>query len=470
METGEKMKQFISDLIEQNTTLSRDKESLKAAYQKLSDEFIKLHTLCEEREGNREALLNSQLALQNEQLRKEINDLRDAFEKEVQIITLEKQSLLKNNSSLEERLENLIMRLLVAEDFMARRQNHVDQLKAKHNLLLITCTKQQETILEIEAHNEDIQTKLALANEQLKTMTAEHEAERAEFQSEMQSITKDLCDAQSKIKSIEDCRKVSNEKVQITERKIGTGAFGNVFEGHFCHQKVAVKQLFDIIVSNANIEKILNEIHTMSRLRHPNLLLFIAAVCDQEHNPLIITELMDMSLREAYEKKLLTSEREKLVILRDAAAGLNYLHCLPDPIIHRDVSSANVLLAPKGPGQWIVKVSDFGSAKLAREAKTANPGAVVYSAPEAFSAITESQRERKQTTKLDVYSFGILLCEVMTCQFPSNCSMFDEMMKQVSTTSPLIYDLICCCTQKQPGDCPEMVTVIKQLDSQLSVT
>ena len=117
------MKQFISDLIEQNTMLSRDKESLKAAYQKLSDEFIKLRTLCEEREGNREALLNSQLALQNEQLRKEINDLRDAFEKEVQVITLEKQTLLKNNSSLEERLENLIMRLLVAEDFMARGQN-----------------------------------------------------------------------------------------------------------------------------------------------------------------------------------------------------------------------------------------------------------------------------------------------------------------------------------------------------------
>ena len=137
---------------------------------------------------------------------------------------------------------------------------------------------------------------------------------------------------QAKLKCIEDCWKVSHKDVLKTDKKLGDGGYGAVHEGWFHNQKVAIKQLHQIIVSDTNIEKIHDEINTMSRLRHPNLVLFIGAVFDHPSgNPLIITELMDMSLRDAYEKKLLTSEREKLVIMRDVAAGLNYLHCLPRP-------------------------------------------------------------------------------------------------------------------------------------------
>ena len=77
----------------------------------------------------------------------------------------------------------------------------------------------------------------------------------------------------------------------------------------------------------------------------------------------------------------LTPDQQPLIlsIMRDVAVGLNYLHCLPDPIIHRDVSSANVLLESKGPGKWKTKISDFGSAKMARSATTRGPGAEVYS-------------------------------------------------------------------------------------------
>ena len=67
---------------------------------------------------------------------------------------------------------------------------------------------------------------------------------------------------------------------------------------------------------------------------------------------MIITEVMDTSLRKTYESKELTpgpSYRPVILsIMRDVAVGLNYLHCLPVPVIHRDVSSANVLLESKG--------------------------------------------------------------------------------------------------------------------------
>ena len=148
------------------------------------------------------------------------------------------------------------------------------------------------------------------------------------------------------------------------------GGWGVIRVGVFREQRVAVKQLHEVIVSENNLAVMNREINTMSKLRHPNLLLFIGAVLNHpSKNPLIITEIMDTSLRQAYEKGQLTDKSTKLSVLRDTAAGLNYLHCHPDEIIHRDVSSANVLLESRGPNKWRTKLSaDFGSANVAPKA------------------------------------------------------------------------------------------------------
>ena len=167
------------------------------------------------------------------------------------------------------------------------------------------------------------------------------------------------------------------------QRILGTGGWGYVVEGKFRGQAVAVKCLHDLIREPAFVAVIRREIGIMAQVRHPNLVLLIAAVIDEE-DPLIITELLDLSLRRAYERNRLDpGERCKLSIFRDVASALNYLHLHHHgPIIHRDVSSANVLLESRPEGQWRAKLSDFGSAKLAREATTTGPGAAVYSAPE----------------------------------------------------------------------------------------
>ena len=164
------------------------------------------------------------------------------------------------------------------------------------------------------------------------------------------------------------------------QRILGTGGWGYVVEGRFRGQTVAVKCLHDLIRGPMSTAVIRKEIGIMAQLRHPNLVLLIAAVIDEE-DPLIITELLDLPLRRAYETNQLDpGESCKLSIFRDVASALNYLHLHHHgPIIHRDVSSANVLLER---GQWRAKLSDFGSAKLAREATTTGPGAAVYSAPE----------------------------------------------------------------------------------------
>ena len=93
-------------------------------------------------------------------------------------------------------------------------------------------------------------------------------------------------------------------------------------------------------------------------------------------------ELMDRSLRSLCEERRLT-EKEVSFISLDVTLALNYLHQnKPDPIIHRDISSANVLLWQKRD-RWRAKVSDYGTANFVRLSKNNGPGALIYCAPEA---------------------------------------------------------------------------------------
>ena len=242
------------------------------------------------------------------------------------------------------------------------------------------------------------------------------------------------------------------------QKMLGTGAWGFVVEGTFRGQQVAVKCLHDMIRSPKFAEVMRKEIAIMAQVRHPNLVLLIAAVIDTENDPLIVTELLDISLRKAYEKNHLLGA-SKLNIFRDIAAALNYLHlhhC--GEIIHRDVSSANVLMEAKPNNQWKAKLSDFGSAKLAIEANTTAPGAPVYSAPEV-----RIETKICQTAKIDVYSYGILLCEVTTEQFPDEESL-PSMMQEVQGKWAFMHRLITSCVQYHPDSRPTMSYVLSEFN------
>ena len=207
---------------------------------------------------------------------------------------------------------------------------------------------------------------------------------------------------------------VRREEVEVDMSKmVGTGAWGYVVEGTFRGKQVAVKCLHSLICQPHFLCSIRREIDIMAHVCHLNLVLFIAVVFDSETGPMIVTELLDTSLRRAYELNQLQRSSMPGVFL-DAALALNYLHLLGDGIIHRDVSSANVLLELKPEQQWRAKLSDFGSANLIRDSSTVGPGAIVYSAPEV-----KSETNSPQTPKVDIYSYGVLLCEVLLYRFPS---------------------------------------------------
>ena len=250
------------------------------------------------------------------------------------------------------------------------------------------------------------------------------------------------------------------EDVCISQTILGTGGWGYVARGTFRGQAVAVKCLHQGILSPQNEGRLRREISIMAQVRHPNLLLLIGAVLTVEGaGPLIITELLDRSLRSAYEEGVL-QEKSKVPVLRDVSSALTYLHSHCTPIIHRDVSSGNVLLeAIRQEREWKAKLSDFGSANLTHLATTPAEGAAVYAAPE----VSTEDRSR-QTPKIDVYSFGVLVCEVCLCQFPPERRELPTMLSEVRRTAPNMFPLSRDCTSHAHQDRPTMREVLERID------
>ena len=178
----------------------------------------------------------------------------------------------------------------------------------------------------------------------------------------------------------EEDRVIDRSEIEIGTKQLGEGGWGRVVEGKFQRCPVAVKQLYDIIDSSYNRELFQREIEMASRCRHPCLLQFIGATNDRE-SPLFVMELMETSLRALLDGHEL-SETDISVISLDVARALNYLH--KKNVIHRDISSANVLLWRQG-NQWRGKVSDYGTANFKQLSRTMAPGAMIYSAPEALT-------------------------------------------------------------------------------------
>ena len=175
----------------------------------------------------------------------------------------------------------------------------------------------------------------------------------------------------------------SRDQIQLTDKLLGRGGWGFVVEGKYCGCAVAVKQIYELILSAHNRSLFEREMDIASRCRHPCLLQFIGATND-EGSPLFLTELMESSLRTLLQQRPL-SETEVPIISLDVARALSYLHQKTPPIIHRDISSANVLLWRQGD-QWRGKVSDYGTANFMQHTMTVAPGAVIYIAPEALTS------------------------------------------------------------------------------------
>ena len=173
-------------------------------------------------------------------------------------------------------------------------------------------------------------------------------------------------------------------QIELTGQWLGRGSMGRVFEGKYNGCAVAVKQIHETLLSPDSRSSYEQMIDVASRCRHPCLLQFIGATND-EGFPLIVAELMETSLESLLTSRYL-SVKEISFISQDVAGALSYLHHkLPSPIVHRDVSSANVLLWRQGH-QWRGKLTISIATTFQRETMTTAPGDMKYSAPEIITS------------------------------------------------------------------------------------
>ena len=251
---------------------------------------------------------------------------------------------------------------------------------------------------------------------------------------------------------------VGREEIELQEgEELGRGGWAVVMVAKFRGARVAAKCLYGVIASDYNRELFVREMNFASRVRHPNLLQFIGATLHGEL--VILTELMPTSVRALMEERARDtrslSPAEVTSISLDVAHALNYLHLVkPDPIIHRDISSANVLMEPTSANGWRAKVSDYGSVNFLRQLTTIAPGNPVYAAPEAN---TPSQ----QSAKMDIFSFGVLLLEMASCRFPDPTAR-ERHIGYVR--QPGMVAAICQCTSQDRGRRPSAGELLAQIE------
>uniref|UniRef100_A0A7N0UY99 Protein kinase domain-containing protein n=1 Tax=Kalanchoe fedtschenkoi TaxID=63787 RepID=A0A7N0UY99_KALFE len=204
------------------------------------------------------------------------------------------------------------------------------------------------------------------------------------------------------------------EVLQITNnfsRVIGRGGFGTVFHGHLGDVQVAVKMLSPS--SSQGYKEFKAEAQILMKVHHRNLTSLIG-FCDEGDKMGLIYEFMaqgDLHSHISNKNPQHLTWEDRLQISLDAAQGLEYLHngCKP-PIVHRDIKSTNILLNDK----FEAKLADFGLSRACPPdadqtgvMPTMVAGTPGYLDPEYYH--TQQLHE-----KSDVFSFGIVLLEVIT--------------------------------------------------------
>jgi hypothetical protein len=286
------------------------------------------------------------------------------------------------------------------------------------------------------------------------------------------------------------------------EEVIGGGGFGQVWRATWRSTPVAVKVLTGsaqrVNVSRGILEEFAAEINMLKGMRHPNICLYMGACLDPP-NRAIVTELAangslwdalrlrlhapylpcDGKTRAAWPLKLYPEHAKPSLppkgtwpwalvkrVASGAARGMTYLHSGSPPVLHRDLKSANLLLDES----YTAKVCDFGLSRLKAQERsmTGNCGTVQWMAPEILG-------NQPYAEPADVFSFGIILWELLTGECPYDgmtaiqCALAvlnrDQRPPIPSWCPPALSSLISSCVKRTPSQRPTFSQVCLALES-----
>ena len=219
-------------------------------------------------------------------------------------------------------------------------------------------------------------------------------------------------------------RRFELDGVHDTGREVGHGSYAVVKELEYHGLKCVGKKIHGILFESATphekaamLERFAGECELLGGLHHPCIVQFLGVWYEQGSRlPVLVMEYLHTTLSACLERYGVLPEEISYGILRDVALGLCYLHERSPPIIHRDLSANNVLLTSnmnaKLSDLGVAKILNLTPARMTQMTQTKAPGTPCYMPPEALTA------KPKYTTKIDIYSYGVLIIHTLCGRWP----------------------------------------------------
>ena len=237
----------------------------------------------------------------------------------------------------------------------------------------------------------------------------------------MKMASKDLTD---------QLKNLTLEEIVPQNKELGRGAYGKVFKVDHLGLPCAAKEIHSLLLDGVSPEEnkaikdgFIRECYHSSLIRHPNIVQFLGVYYAKPSDPrsdlpIMVMELMDTSLTSFIENnQSKIAINTKLSILHDTSLGLSHLHARCPTVIHRDLSSNNVLLT----SHLVAKISDLGTAKVIRaDSKqtksklTTAPGTLHFMPPEALD-----EENPVYSTPVDVFSFAAVALHLFSEKWPT---------------------------------------------------
>ena len=207
--------------------------------------------------------------------------------------------------------------------------------------------------------------------------------------------------------------------VTVTSRVLEHGSYATVLELEYMGLKCAGKKIHEVLLEQGgasySVRRFEEECRLLSQVRHPNVVQFLGVHFQQRvPAPILVMEFLPTNLTSCIEQYGILLKEISYSILHDVVLGLCYLHDQTPPIIHRDLSSNNVLLTPN----MTAKISDLGVARILNltplqvSRMTQTPGTPAYMPPEVMIA------NPKYDTSVDEFSYGILMIHIFSGRWP----------------------------------------------------
>ena len=270
----------------------------------------------------------------------------------------------------------------------------------------------------------------------------------------------------------------------FTNTTLGRGADASVYKAEWNGTLCAAKRLHEILLEDDSpggrerlVRNFAIECVTWSKLRHPNIVQFLGVYLERGSLlPVLVLEKMDTSLRRYLEghRKEKFPLGTKAFVLHQITQALAYLHNQKRPLVHRDLSTNNVLL---NEDTFVTKISDFGMSRAispsAISRKSSIKGTPAFMPPEAL------QTPPQYNEKLDVFSFGNVILSTITHEWPQPCHLtqykgdqliaLDEFQRReryvemFTAQEKLFLPIVHRCLENRPDKRPSSVMLVQEL-------